>query len=942
MSRVKDQSTRDAIITESQVSVLVEASAGTGKTTLLTDRVVSMVKAGIPLEQLAVVTFNDTAATELSQRIREKLKPKLRTKMDQAWISTMHGFASRILKEYYHLCGGIPAFTMETTHFSRAEMEMQWDIFLAEQPRSILKNSETALRNPGSATLLDIAEKMEKHRWLADASSLGEVETVLNRLTAEWTAELTGLIPFCSDPTDKLFIGISQALKALSEGTPRKIKLNGKQGSWGGKESYQGIRDIIKSYQSDFEQLEGFSKMSPLMDSLDLLVFPFLRKLRNNWESNPARLSFDDLLHNAAQAVEHSKTLRTELQSRFQHIFIDEFQDTSTVQVRLFRGILERAGFKNNLTVVGDPKQSIYGWRSADIETYKTTISDLEKAGALSSRITVNFRSTSSVIRFVNSFGKALFSNIAPGEQPFSCGYSPIEPRPNPGEGLGVFVHSLPTMNAEPMAVVQAEKIADLITDPGSTAVLLRAKTHMDPILAELDKRHIPYTVEASRDFQDREEIKDTAALLRYLLSENDTSHEIFTLRSMYFGIDDRQITEWKMKGKVSEGITSALELLSRLRAVVRELPPDLFIKTLFKNTCILQAIAKSGYQTGRRLSNMGFILETARDTSDYSLLLEILEGKAPQSVDEPSAPPENDFGAVTVTTIHKAKGLAWKHVILANPGGYSSGRIDNVLVNSRTGEAALKIGDGFTLHYLPLKAREQNRAKAEYRRLLYVAVTRPRDRLDIFVPDEARANSPADVLKKALTEPDLYTAVSVEKNESSAEKDRFPAIPTESSGDSFAPVIVPAFPEPEQPVDRAMRLGTEVHRIMEFIDFMNPDAWLKENDAMLKSVLEFPGKARELVLRFFAVFPMKNAEVIGREYPIYTGQNTLYVDLLLERNGILEAVDYKTDTADIPSRVELYKEHQRLYRRELEKTTGKQVKTILVFLHHGSYLEIK
>lgn len=144
-AEVADGAVRRAITKHRERSVVVEASAGTGKTTLLTGRVVSMVKEGIPLERLAVVTFNDTAAGELRLRIRESLEPELRRKMDQAWICTMHSFASRILREYYHLTGGVPEFTTVENHYSRAEMEMQWDLFLAGAPRASLEYSEEAL-----------------------------------------------------------------------------------------------------------------------------------------------------------------------------------------------------------------------------------------------------------------------------------------------------------------------------------------------------------------------------------------------------------------------------------------------------------------------------------------------------------------------------------------------------------------------------------------------------------------------------------------------------------------------------------------------------------------------------------------------------------------------------------------------------------------------------
>ncbi len=122
----------------------------------------------------------------------------------------------------------------------------------------------------------------------------------------------------------------------------------------------------------------------------------------------------------------------------------------------------------------------------------------------------------------------------------------------------------------------------------------------------------------------------------------------------------------------------------------------------------------------------MQFLLERAQSAEDCTALLEMLEGRAPISADEPSAPPENSLGTVTVTTIHRAKGLAWKHVILASPGGTSGSMTSTVLTDHRTGRAAIKTEDGHTAHWPDLLERERNREAAEFRRLLYVAVTGP------------------------------------------------------------------------------------------------------------------------------------------------------------------------------------------------------------------------
>ncbi len=941
---ISDSSIRETIRNEKNRSVVVEASAGTGKTTLLTDRVKALVESGIPLEKLAVVTFTEAAASELRVRIRKILSPEDRRAMDQAWITTIHGFASRILREYFHLCDGAPEFTMETGHFSKSELETHWDLFLAEADPAVLRDSAESLKKPGSSKLLEIAGEIENCRWFTDPSPLGNTEDELKRTGSFWKQRIESLVPLCIHKPDKLLDKIRSTIISLEGGTAEKINLRGgSAGNWGGKESLAEVKAILKEYNDTGVRLmSAYAGMIPLLPAMDRLVIPFVNRMRSIWDSDPTRLSFDDLLYRAWLAVSRSQELRTELNERFSHIFIDEFQDTSLVQVRLFSILLEQSGLQKKLTVVGDPKQSIFGWRSADIETYKDTLEKLKEDNALFETIVVNFRSGTSIIDFVNSFGNALFTGAPSDEKPFSCDYSPIEARPDARQGEGVTVHRLPDLPAGGMAEVQARRIADLIEEPASTAILFRTGTHLDALIQELDKRNIPYRVEARRDFHRRKEVEDTAALIKAVLCPSDRYALAKTFRSIFFGISDRDITLWRLD-RSPGSVKAAEELLEKLRQVSRTLPPGPFMETLFRNTCLLPAVENSGYQVARRLGNLRFILETAHRTTDYALLLETLTGEAPVSAEEPSAPPESHTGVVTLTTIHRAKGLAWKHVILASPGNSFNSATPPVLTNSRDLTAGIKTAGGLTAHYHGLSEREKTRNRAEYRRLLYVAVTRPRQKLDIFLPGKTREDSPAGIMSDALTAAEgLYKDETVPADES---PDRILPNGREhlhyKTPEDFKLLYPDSLPVIQANREMQMRLGTEVHEILEFIDFAEPDIWLSSNKEQLHNSLEFPDEAITLAMKFFEIFNLDDTEVMGREYPLLVNGKQYYIDLLIRRNGILEVIDYKTDRDDPEKKTEEYREKQLLYKNTLETLTGKEVKAKLVFLHHGIIADI-
>ncbi len=941
---ISDKATRETIRTEKTRSVVVEASAGTGKTTLLTDRVKELVEGGISLDKLAVVTFTEAAASELRQRIREKLAPGHRRNMDQAWITTIHGFASRILREYFHLCNGVPEFSMEAAHFSRSELEIHWDLFLAQSAPSALRASSESLRSPGSKNLLELAGQIEKHRWFTSSAPLGNTKKQLTDLITGWKVQLESLIPLCADETDKLLKNIQSSLDSLGRDSAVKVNLQGGSASnWGGKQTLSEVKSKLKEYNNrDLKLIQEYSAMLPVLPALNNLVIPFANSMRNLWDSNPTRLSFNDLLYKAWAAVKASPELRTELNSKFSHIFIDEFQDTSLVQIKLFTELLGKTGLKTKLTVVGDPKQSIFGWRDADIETYKDTLEELKNSNALSETIQVNFRSETGIIDFVNSFGNTLFHQISPEEEPFSYSYSPIKPRHEAGIGAGVTVHRLSGNTAKEIAETEAGAIADIIGNPGNTAVVFRTKTHLDALVQELDRRSIPYQVEVGRDFHKREEVKDTASLLKAVLCPSDSYALTETFRSIYFGISDRDISLWRNNTE-PKSIQNAAALLNKLREVARCLPPGPFMETLFRNTSLLPAVRNSGYQVTRRLGNLRFILETARTVPDYSLVLETLLGMAPVSTDEPSAPPEGGTGAVTLTTIHSAKGLAWKHVILTNPGSSFSNRFPGVLVNDRDLSAAVRTAGAATGLYYHLKSREQARSRAEYRRLLYVAVTRPRDRLDIFLPEKPSTNSPAEILSNALAGSEsLYREIAVSPpNESSTAKDR-PDIPAPAEKpDDFVYLYPGSIPEVQVERQKQMRLGTEVHRLLELIDFDEPGVWMENNREQISHTLEFPEEASALALKFFSVFDTNGAEVLGKEYPLLVNGKQYYIDLLVRRNGILEVIDYKTDRADPYTKTQDYRSKLQLYRNTLEGITGAKTVAKLVFLRQGAVITV-
>ncbi|NOQ22190.1 MAG: AAA family ATPase [Candidatus Aegiribacteria sp.] len=1006
-----DQLSRDAILRETERNVFVQASAGTGKTTLMVDRVVELVKKGIPLERIAVVTFTRPAAAELRMRVRNRLAEEkdngnclkaLKT-VSVSWISTIHRFASRILREYFNLTGVDPAFTTTEGHFDPIEVNREWDrwlLSLQDRPhREILKMIDTGLQR-------EIALGIEKRRWLDSVERVGGTAaelSVLDEFTATHGSAAEEALDECNNSSDTVFKKVKQFLVELGELRQRLPEisyeelmrshpsLNLRGGSKNNWEDFKHAKDIFKAAIKRFQKILPVIRSGKMTELTWSFAEGFAGELRRKWDGDRSRLSYDDLLYITWKAIAGNDMLSRCLFDRFDHILIDEFQDTSSDQVRLFAAFLEQAGSlpQGCVTIVADDKQSIYGWRNADIETYRSFRNRLEEGGALSETITTNFRSSRAIIRFVNVFGSKLFSDQTPEELPFGCTYSRIEPRPGAPEGEPVRVVKLPDIPEEYKArysasaytaLLQAQWYVDYLkkgfrdgNSPGDYALLFRSGTHIHHFIDAFEREGIPYYVNSSRNFFNRPEITDLREIVRCILYPMDSMAWVHTLRSLFFGISDNVINRAIGSGTTGyseQADECPLEVrkvngqLRKLRQSILTVPLEDFLFELFFQTEMTAVVAAAGYEGSRRMGNLQFLLDRvlAGEIETPADLLTVLDKNlAPKRQEEPSTVPA-EGGSVTVTTIHRAKGLAWKNVTLAAPSARSGkGSRDRVISYDHEKKAAFNLGiplgdsGKYTMRspYWPEIVEIVNaREKAELRRLLYVAVTRPRDSLVVFVKSPpVQKNSPGEVLWD-----NLHSAAESDPGCMKMEE-IFPAdVSYQTSArrplveicDDFIEnddtVLFEIDPKPENWQSGGAAIGDSVHAVMEKIDFNAPERWFTDNEDFLRRIYrdDFE-EIRELSLNFFRMkmpFDLKKSEILGREYTCViktpSGIKKRYVDLLLRYNGKLTVVDYKTDSFSGSSAsqvVQSYIEKQRFYIQDISEIFGVEVCGYLVFL---------
>jgi ATP-dependent helicase/nuclease subunit A len=511
-------------------------------------------------------------------------------------------------------------------------------------------------------------------------------------------------------------------------------------------------------------------------------------------EAKGSRLDFMDLLLRANRLLCGDWEVAERVSQRFRYIFVDEFQDTDPLQAGMLSvlstggdcgGKVERkaAGASSSLPgagrlfLVGDPKQSIYGFRRADIQVYHRFREELIARGGEAIGLVRNFRSRPDLIASING----LFGHVLSGEEDFQPGYSPVVPhRKDAGQSSPVTLFSLGEEVPEPEFLCGLiRKIAGnvAVRDPSGAperaaeyrdiAVLYRSDTGGEVLASyrdALNKAGIPHVVPSRKGFFARQEVQDFRMVLAAIDTPADPSARYAALKTIFFGMSDEEILPVFTRGEdgFSPRTRDALSLLARLsarrgRASLPELLADLFRESG------VEFVAARLPEGERILANLGKAAELARSfewggRGSVKAFLAEIRRKTEEEKPEHEFPSfEEKEDAVRISTIHLSKGLEFPVVILANlarggkkpPEGL---RVDRVRGRSavifpgfRTYSAFRQVPRGATT--VTFERWEREKQDAEEKRLLYVAATRARDRL--FLVEGAKGRG--SVLKESL-----------------------------------------------------------------------------------------------------------------------------------------------------------------------------------------------
>jgi len=804
-----DEGAREQIRTVLGETLFVEASAGTGKTAALIDRYLSLVLAGRAVDRIVAITFTDKAAAELRDRVRTELDTRRTAEtdaarqrlienalaaLDRAQISTIHAFCQALLRFFAVLAGIDPAFEVQDEVASERRFEERWRTYLDG-----LGSDQDAVDAVGR--VLDLGMTPRYLQELAHALwSHGELAERLGHepLTAPPTSwpdlsqlreELTSL-PMSTVPADdKLLIPILQVLDIIDEliaapeeqRTSRLIRLLakppgltfGRAAHWGGQEAIENARHVCAAVlKTLIDTLEGL-RSAALADVMPLVVRFVTGEARER--GRDGALMFDDLILKVRNVLRDIPDARNRFRDRYDALLIDEFQDTDPLQAEIALAFATdpTTGHPEpgRLFLVGDPKQSIYRFRRADMAMYAQARGTLLEAGAVSVALALNRRSQPGVIDWVNQVFQGV---IGPGSvesvQPPYQDLAPHREDALVGPAVACFGGEVD----EPAAVTrqrEARLIAAHCRDAlrqgwqvydrredavrparyRDIAVLLPARTILQPLERALAAEGIPYRVEGGSLVYATQEVRDLINCLTAIDDPSDDVAVVAALRSPAYACSDVEIAAYRLHQKGSFNyLWPGLDALEgRVPEALRHLrgwhddrgddPLASLVDGFINDRRVVEVgLLDSGNRNAFRRAR--FLIEQARafeaaGPETLRAFVEWLERRAGDAIyDHEGAALDDDEDAVRVLTIHAAKGLEFPIVFLAGLGVAPRNQPGILGLDRGDGRIAVQAGRVSIRFALgPVNEVMQNEKlheTSERDRLLYVGATRARDHL--------------------------------------------------------------------------------------------------------------------------------------------------------------------------------------------------------------------
>ena len=786
-------------------SIVVTAGAGAGKTLMLAERYLFHLREQqlSPLEIVAV-TFTDRAANELRARIRRTVTEQLPDReeaiaeLEAAQIGTIHSLCARICRDHPDESGAPHSFEVLDAAEDALATARWFDEALDSLPAPLYERIPFSIMRSTLIVLLSdpvTAERALQHdpeRWpeLAREAQARIVSDLTNH--RNWISSIETLRSCRGQDDDLIEAARAAALEAAEKGDLDALAgivlRGGSAKKWpaGGlsevKEALKKIRELAGRASEGLAGLAPAPVDDRLAEMLPALreAFRHVRERMKRAKLAARRLDFADLEEYALRALQH-EGVRGYYRDRWRAFLVDEFQDTNPIQAEIVESLTRDAC----LTIVGDEKQSIYGFRRADVAVFREFKARIVAEGGGHQALSLSFRAHVELIGHLNVIFRSVLDTL----------HAPMEAyrqeAPHAGPHVKLFaVKADRDVNKYTRQRIEASHLAGLIArmidegmlvhdqatnrlrpiEPADIAILSRAWDPLDVYHEALAAAGIPAVHMGGGDLFETREAKDIVVLLRFLADPSDDLALIAILRSPFFAVSDPILFE-AAAGKDQEQswwehlqTARAVELIRAIRvlnALLEACPttaPSRLLQMANRLTGYSAVIANLPGSERREADWRGmieWILSVERSVGEDVFALSrrirrLIEGEVAIS-----RPPLEASEAVSLMTIHGAKGLEWPVVIVPDLARVRRNESSPVYFDAARG-VALKLDNEEgepekPMLYTLLERERLKREEEEARRLLYVAMTRARD--SVVLTATAEKGGLLDLLLEGLTE---------------------------------------------------------------------------------------------------------------------------------------------------------------------------------------------
>lgn len=864
---VPDQQARNRCVTDLDSNLVIEAAAGTGKTTLMSCRVAMLLAEGREPSTIAAITFTEASASDLGKRIHgivdellaDRVPPELRAalptglsadqkqaltaaadRLNELTTTTIHSFCQQIIVDNAVEAGLDPGIKVADEMAADAMFDQAFSDWLTkalssgsaiDRPVVVLAEDdptdvERQLRDlakvrrqyrraaPPTPNLslrpdIDLTDAIDAFaRWVANHpfdKRTNDLADEFDRLRVHYDGTLAGDVEF-----DTLWRMAHPPRIFAMKWRSFDFEAYQRLGAWKKVQGEDGVR-LNDEVTALYDAVRA-TFLSLLAHVGSCMIWQLSRSMQaalddyDNIKQRAAVMDFDDLLEHARNLVMGNPQVRNNVAARYRHILIDECQDTDILQIEILFAIAAEEPVSDwrqaqlrpgALFLVGDPKQSIYRFRNADIAAYRAA-RDLvlrQPTGALV-EITANFRSRRAIVDFVNANFVDVFdggaqpayvhlqSTVEDGEIPvpnvvrLTIGEedeSPAELRAMEAAAVGALceqmIGRLPVR--EGAASVRPARAGDI-------ALLAAGHTELWRYERELEGRRIPVASQAGKALMRRQETQDVLALLRTLADPTDKLAFGALLRGPLVGLTDQELLDiiadlgdWENgrppdlslftdASRISNTYArSTIEILQALRRRSSVVTPSQMLAEAIEALLARPALAaRHGNRNARAFANLDALIDMGRRYSVFGLasFVEDLQQQWERTDIVQEGRSDSVDDAVQIVTMHNCKGLEWPIIIpvgtatnFRGPSPFIYQPAHNSLHWVIGGVAPASLGEA--------RIEEERQQGYERQRMWYVVCTRARDLLVVPHLPTSRANSwfrAVRLDKLELTEIDL------------------------------------------------------------------------------------------------------------------------------------------------------------------------------------------